>query len=86
MCELLTHRQRFVAVLQLYDEPPRQLARYARDRVDVDDRGTMNLPELRWVELVRERLERFADQRLAIVNDDAGVFGIGLEVGRPRRP
>src|SRR6476661_396469 len=52
--ERLTHGQRLSAVLELDDIAARQIARDAGDRLHVDDRGPMDLPELRRIKLGRE--------------------------------
>ena len=47
---------------------------------DVDDRAAMNLPEAVGIELLRQILERGADERFAFRRKDAGVLVIGLEI------
>ena len=40
----------------------------------------MDLPKRIGIEFIEQLFERFADQRFTFRRDDAGVFGVGLEI------
>ena len=50
------------------------------DRVDIDQRAAVDLPERLRVELLDELLDRPADQRFLLRRDDQRVLVVGLEV------
>src|SRR5690242_19573039 len=68
------------ARLQRDDRLVAPVALDARDRVQVDDRRAVDLPERILVELVVQVLDRLLDQRLGLRRDDLRVLVLGLEV------
>src|SRR5262249_23589561 len=80
MREGLAYRQRLLPLLQLDPHVSDHVAHDAGDRVDIDQRAAMNLPEYLRIELVEELLDRMADHRFLPGREHHGVLVVRLQV------
>src|ERR1043166_3759073 len=76
----IAHREELLALLEPDPQTTAHVARQAGDRVHVDERAAMDLPERARIELVDELSYRAPDQRFLLRGHDARVLVVGLEV------